>query len=465
MNPDTWRKGEVAVLGLGRSGDAASRLLRARHATVYASDNGRSPAIDTMATALRGAGVDVQVGGHDLARIARASLVVVSPGIPADSAPLAAARRAGVPIISEVELALAALPGVRHIAVTGTNGKSTVTALIGHLLRQLGLETEVAGNIGLPLSEVALHARPPAWVALEISSFQLHDTPSIAPTVGVLTNLSPDHLDRYGDVEAYYDDKALLFRNASDTSRWVVNADDSVALDMARDASGYLMRFSGEGRLADAFYDRQHGQLILLDEPLLRRAELPLLGDHNVGNALAAALAVASADPSHTSMAARQRIAAGLRTVTPLAHRLESVADTGGVLWVNDSKATNVAAARVGIGAMTRPTVLLLGGRHAGEPYDGLADVIRKRCKAVIAYGESAALVQQDLGDVVPVQRVNGRFVDVVARARELAASGDVVLLSPACKSFDMFTDYEDRGRTFARLARQDDRGAVGTRG
>ena len=456
MNDIRWQ-GEVSVLGLARSGDAASRLLRARHVSVYASDAGKSPEMEATATALRGAGVDAHVGGHDLTRIARASLVVTSPGIAPDAPALTAARRAGVPIISEVELALSAMPGLRYIAVTGTNGKTTVTSLVGHLLRSLGLETEVAGNIGRPLSEIALRSRQPAWVALEISSYQLHDTPSIAPVVGVLTNLSPDHLDRYRDVASYYRDKALLFRNANSSSRWVVNADDSASLDMVRGVAGYAMRFSGEGRLCDAFFDRQHNTMILMDEPLLRRNEFPLLGDHNVGNALAAALAVATADPAHTSINARKRIAHGLRSMSPLAHRLETVAEENGVLWVNDSKATNVAAARVGIAAMTRPTILLLGGRHAGEPYTDLADPIRKRCKAVLAYGESAELIQRDLGAVTPLQRINGRFPEVVARARELAVPGDCVLLSPACKSFDMFTDYEDRGRTFARLVRNPD--------
>lgn len=454
MTPELWRQGEVAVLGLGRSGDAATRLLRAHHAAVYASDRASSAEVEKVAAALQAAGAHVQTGGHDLERIARAALVVTSPGIPAAAPPLVAARAAGAPVISELELALGALQGVRYIAVTGTNGKSTVTHIVGHLLRQFGLETEVAGNIGRPLSEVALHARPPAWIALEASSYQLHDTPGIAPVVGVLTNLSPDHLDRYADVDAYYEDKALLFRNAREDSRWVVNADDATVLDMSRRAAGYVLRFSSEGRLADGFYDRQHGDLILIDEPLLKRAELPLLGDHNVGNALAAALAVACADPAHTSMAARHRIAAGLRSLKPLAHRLETVADAAGVAWVNDSKATNVAAARVGILAMSRPTVLLLGGRHAGEPYEGLADAVRQRCRAIIAYGEAAEQIQRELGTVVPVQRVPGSFADVVARARELATAGDVVLLSPACKSFDMFTDFEARGAAFTRLAR-----------
>jgi UDP-N-acetylmuramoylalanine--D-glutamate ligase len=274
----------------------------------------------------------------------------------------------------------------------------------------------------------------------------------------VLTNLSPDHLDRYADVESYYRDKSLLFRNATSSSHWVVNADDAAALGMARTASGELLRFSGEGRFCDAFYDRQHGTLIVLDEPLLSRAELPLLGDHNVGNALAAALAVMSANEAHTSINARKRIAAGLRTLAPLHHRLETVADTNGVLWVNDSKATNVAAAKVGISAMTRPTVLLLGGRHAGEPYTDLAEPIRKRCKAVLAFGESADIIQQDLVGVAPILRLGTSFPEVVSRARELAAPGDCVLLSPACKSFDMFSNYEDRGRTFARLVHEGNR-------
>jgi UDP-N-acetylmuramoylalanine--D-glutamate ligase len=455
MKPDAWRRGEVAVLGLGRSGDAVSRLLRSHHASVYASDSARSPAVQQVAESLRTAGVDAHAGGHDLARVARAGLVVTSPGIAPDSPPLVAARSSGVPVVSEVEIALATMPGSRIVAVTGTNGKTTVTAIIGHLLRSLGLDVEVAGNIGRPLSDAAMRTTTPAWIALEISSFQLHDTPSLEPLVGVLTNLAPDHLDRYGSVNAYFDDKAQLFQNASTESRWVVNADSVDALAMARKAEGYLLRFSGEGRLSDAFYDRQHGQLILLDEPLIRRGELPLLGDHNVGNALAGALAVASADPAHTSINARQKIAAGLRTMQPLPHRLEAVCEFGGVLWVNDSKATNVAAARVGISAMSRPTVLLLGGRHKGEPYDDLVEPFRRRCKAVLAYGESAVQIQADLGDVVPTQRVTGSFDDVVARARELAVAGDCVLLSPACSSFDMFHDFEERGHTFARLARQ----------
>jgi UDP-N-acetylmuramoylalanine--D-glutamate ligase len=456
LAPDVWRHGEVAVIGLGRSGDAAVRLLRAHHARVYASDAAATPATGAVAVTLQHLGADAQAGGHDLGRIARASLLVVSPGVPPDAPPVRAAREGGVRIVSEVEIALGAIPHTRVIAVTGTNGKTTVTAIVGHLLRSLGHDVEVAGNIGRPLADVALRVAPPAWVALEISSYQLHDTYSLAPSVGVLTNLAPDHLDRYPDVEAYYADKALLFRNAARDSRWVVNVDDGRAMALAANAAGYVLRFSAEGRLADAFYDRAHAQLIVLDEPLLKRSELPLLGDHNVANALAAALAVAAAEPAHNSLGARERIAAGLRTMRPLPHRLEIVGEVDGVLWVNDSKATNIASARVGIASMSRPTVLLLGGRHKGEPYTGLLEAFRRHGKKVLAFGEAAPLIERDLAAELPLERIDGPFDAVLARARALAVPGDCVLLSPACSSFDMFADYEERGLAFARMARHE---------
>jgi len=456
MIPDAWRTGEVAVLGLGRSGDAVARLLRASQARVYASDAAATPATHAAAEALRATGVDVQVGGHDLERIKRGVLAVTSPGIPPDAPPIRAAHEAGVPLVGEIEIALAALPDLKYIVVTGTNGKSTVTAIIGHLLKSLGLDAEVAGNIGRPLADVALQPRPPRWVALEISSYQLHDTPSVAPTAGVLTNLAPDHLDRYASVDAYYADKVLLFRNATSESRWVVNFDDAEAMRLSTGVSGYVLRFSGEGKLADAFYDPGHDKLIVLDEPLLKRSDLPLLGAHNVGNALAAALAVVVADPAHTSLEARHYIAEGLRTVRALPHRLEAIGEFQGVLWINDSKATNVASARVGIDGMLRPTILLLGGRHKGEPYTALIEPIRRHCKTVLVYGEAADIIQRDLSSDVPLQRISGAFEDVIAAARQMAEPGDCVLMSPACSSFDMFANYEERGMVFATLARGD---------
>jgi UDP-N-acetylmuramoylalanine--D-glutamate ligase len=399
----------------------------------------------------------VQLGAHDLSRLGSATLVVTSPGVPPDAAPLAAAREAGVPIISEIELALAAMPGLRYVAVTGTNGKSTVTALVAHLLRSVGAPAESAGNIGTPLSELALRPSPPPWAVVEVSSFQLHDTPSMNPAVGVLTNLAPDHLDRYTSVEAYYADKALLFRHATPTSQWVVNADDAAVMAMVRSFPGVQHRFATSGRLCDAFLGgkaKQH--LIVRDETLLMRDELPLLGDHNVANALAAALAVMATDDAHESLDDRARLAAALRTFRALPHRLEPVAEVKGVLWINDSKATNVASARVAIESMTRPTILLLGGRHKGEPYTALIDAIAKHGRVVLAYGEAAPTIEGDLAGRAAVQRIEGDFDAVVRRAREIARPGDAVLLSPACSSFDMFHNYEERGRVFAAAARGD---------
>ena len=449
-----WLRGEIAVVGLARSGLAVGTLLARTGAEVYASDAGTSPAIQAAAATLRGNSVAVDVGRHDLERIGRASLVVASPGVPPDAPPLTAARAAGVPVVSEVEVALRFLPALRYIAITGTNGKTTTTALIAHLLRALGLRAEAAGNIGRPLSEIALSPEAAPWVALEISSFQLHDTPGIAPVVGVLTNLSANHLDRYGNVNAYYADKALLFRNASAASAWVANADDDEARELSEYAAGIHTDFSVVGR-ADAHYDRALDRLMVLGEPLIARGELQLIGDHNVANALAATLAVTLADSAHRTPLSVAALARGLRTFNALEHRIEPAADVGGVAWINDSKSTNVASTLVALRGMTRPTVLLLGGRHKGEPYTALADEIRRAVKRVIAFGEAAPLIQADLTKFAPVTVVpaGSSFEEVVAAARAVAEPGDVVLLSPACSSYDMFDNYEQRGREFKRLA------------
>lgn len=451
-----WRAGEVAVIGLGRSGVAACALLAKLGARVYASDSSNDQEIGSSAKRAGEGGAAVEIGSHDLARIAAARVAVVSPGVPPDAPAVRAAREAGVEVVSEVELALAMAPQLNYIAVTGTNGKSTVTALTAHLLGALGSDAVAAGNIGVALSEVVLRDPVPAWVALELSSFQLHDTPSLRPAVGVLTNLSPDHLDRYPNTESYYADKALLYRNAAAKSRWVVNADDSGSLAMIKDVAGTSFRFSVEGRFCEAFYDRQHKQLIVDDEPLMARSEFPLLGDHNVANALAAALAVTVAAPAFGSLDARRRIAAGLRTFRGLPHRLELVGEFNGVLWINDSKATNVASSLVAIESMTRPTVLLLGGRHKNEPYTSLLPAITKHCRCVIAYGEAAPVIEKDLasGSTVKVERVTGGFAEVVRQARDKAQTGDAVLLAPACSSYDMFRNYEERGRSFTDLAK-----------
>jgi UDP-N-acetylmuramoylalanine--D-glutamate ligase len=454
-----WLHGEIAVIGLARSGRAVARLLARTGSEVYASDASQGREVDDAAAALREDGVAVDVGHHDTARIARASLVVASPGVPPDAPPLQAARSAGVAVVSEVEIGLRFLPQLRYIAVTGTNGKTTTTAMAGALLAALGRRSVTAGNIGTPLSEVALAASPPDWCALELSSFQLHDTPSVAPAVGVLTNLSPNHLDRYAGVEDYYADKRLLFRNATAASHWVSNADDPDVQSMVEAVAGMQCRFSVRRR-SDAWLDTASGQLVVLGHPLLPRNELPLLGEHNVANALAAALAVMIADREHRTGAALTRIAAALREFRALEHRIEPVGDFGGARWINDSKSTNVASTLVALRGMRQPTVLLLGGRHKGEPYTALADELRRTGRAVVAYGEAAPLIAADLEGILPVKRLNGDFDEVVSTARALAEPGDAVLLSPACSSYDMFDNYEQRGAVFKQLAREQGRGA-----
>ena len=449
-------RGEIAVIGLGRSGLAAARLLARRGARVYASDAGQGEAVTAAAAALRAEGIAADGGRHDLSRLRAASLLVVSPGVPPDAPPLAAARAAGVPIVGELEVALHALAGVPYVAVTGTNGKSTVTALVAHLLAALGHTVVAAGNIGRALSDVALHGERPDWIALEVSSFQLHDTPGLAPTVGVLTNLSPDHLDRYPSVEAYYADKGLLYRNATEASRWVVNADDGAARELATGRAGTRWAFSRRDAQAAAHYDAARDALVLFAQSLAPRGDLPLLGWHNLENALAALLAVMVADPAHQAPAARAALAGALKSFRGLPHRLEVVADAGGVRWINDSKATNVSSARVAIEAMTAPTVVLLGGKHKGEPYTSLIEPLRAHAKLVLAFGEAEGLIAADLAGHVPLARCGSSFEQVMQRARAAVSPGDAVLLAPACSSFDMFTNYEARGEAFRRLAPHD---------
>ncbi len=439
--------GEIAVIGLGRSGIAATRLLRRAGAAVYASDAGNSAVLLAHAAELTGIGAAVELGGHDLDRIARAALCVVSPGVPPDAPPIAAARQAGVPIRAEAELGLEAMPGVRYIAVTGTNGKSTTTALIGHLLGRAGHRALAVGNLGTPLSEVAVEPVQPEWLAVELSSFQLHDMKDLRPAVGVLTNLSPDHLDRYATLADYYADKRRLFLRAEPESVWVSNLDDAASRTMLDGVAGRHLHFSVRSSAA-GWYDRDGDLLRIGTKALLPRAELALLGDHNVANALAAALAV------HATGADLGDVAEGLRSFAALPHRLEPVGEVDGVLWINDSKATNLASTEVAVTALTRPFVLLLGGRHKGEPYTRLGPLLRGHCRAVIAFGEARPLIVGDLAaSGVPILEA-GEFEDVMARARKLARRGDAVLLSPACSSYDMFSNYEERGKRFRDAVR-----------
>lgn len=438
------RGGEVAVVGLGKSGVAATLLLRDRGIPTYASEIRDSETTREWARPLLAAGADVELGRHDDARVARAVAVVVAPGVPPDAPTLVAATAAGVPVYAEVDLGYTALPRTRFAAITGTNGKTTTTSLVAHLLEGAGLDAVAAGNIGLPLSEVALRPTPPAWVALELSSFQLHDCPHVAPQVAALLNLAPNHLDRYPTLESYYADKSLLFRNAGAQSVAVSNADDAAVQAVVEHVPGRHLRFSVRER-ADAWYDAQAGWLMLGTERLLARERLPLLGEHNVANALAAALVAREAGGNTAA------IGQALTTFRAIAHRVEPVREVNGVLWINDSKSTNITSTEVAIAAQDRPFVLLLGGRHKGEPYVRLASLLAGRARAVVAYGEAGDQVEADLAGRVPLVRA-GTFEDVVTAARTLAKPGDAVLLSPACSSYDMFRNYEERGMRFRQL-------------
>jgi UDP-N-acetylmuramoylalanine--D-glutamate ligase len=311
-------------------------------------------------------------------------------------------------------------------------------------MREGGRLSMAAGNIGTPLSMVAAQQRPPEWLAVELSSFQLHDMPGLCPTVGVLTNIAPDHLDRYTDVAAYIADKALLFRNADAASITVSNLDDPASRRVVATVPGRHLAFS-TAVPADAWFDRARDVLVLAGGDLCPRAEFHLLGDHNVANALAAALAV------HATGVPAATIAAGLLGFRALPHRMEPIGALDGISYINDSKATNVASTQVALAAMEGPYVLLLGGRHKGEPYTALATELRRLAVAVVAYGEAAEQIVADLADTVRLERA-ASFAEAVALAAALAPPGGTVLLSPACSSYDMFDNYEQRGAAFRQL-------------
>ena len=444
----------IGVLGLARSGRAAAELALAKGVGVYAADAADTAELRRGAQDLGAKGADVELGHITVEKLLHVDAIVVSPGIPPRAHPFDDPRLAGVQRISEVEFAFRYLTS-RIIAITGTNGKSTTTALVGHLLSTGGISAVVAGNIGNALSNVALQAVQPAWAVVEVSSFQLADTDRFAPVIGAVTNLSPDHLDRYESVQAYYADKQKLFRHSSMDTIWVLNGDDPEVLALAGDALGRRLLFKTSGPLDEgehgAFLSRDGDLMLkvdLLHAKLVSASEMKLMGAHNQANALCAALIAIGAGVPLPALRD------GLRSFAGLPHRLQVVSTSRDITWINDSKATNVTSTAVALQSITQPTILLLGGKHKGESYTELLPYMR-HVKAVLAFGEAAPLVASDLQERAPVERVNGSLDAVVARAAELAEPGDAVLLSPACSSFDMFRNYEERGEVFARLARE----------
>ncbi len=388
-------------------------------------------------------------------RIAVAETVVASPGIPPDAPVLRELAERGVRWISEPEFAFRFFDGPL-IVVTGTNGKTTTTALVAHLLEADGQDVALGGNIGQAFgptaSELALRDRGPAWYVVEMSSFQLAGIDRLRPDLGVMTNLAPDHLDRYAFVEDYYADKANLFRNADDDSRWVLNHDDPAVLNLAAGVRGERYHFSTETTaLRGAYLEGEHLTLEVVrgqKETLIPVARFGLPGAHNVENALAAATAASLAGASTAA------IRRGLATARPLSHRTEPVAEGKGTRWINDSKATNVAAACRAIASLRGPLIVLLGGKDKDENFTLLAPALTKANARVFAYGEAGLRIQRSLTESVKVELIDGGFDEVVEASARVARPGDVVLLSPACSSFDMFESYEKRGERFAELAR-----------
>jgi UDP-N-acetylmuramoylalanine--D-glutamate ligase len=443
---------EALVVGLARSGLAAARLLRARGARVTVTDRRGAAELGPQLAAL-GDGYRLALGGHDAAHFTGADLVVVSPGVPLAAPELALARGRGVPVLAEVELASRFLEGAPIVGITGTNGKSTTTALTGALFLR-DRRAFVGGNLGTPPSELVLSGRRADVVVLELSSFQLEGIDRLRPTVGAILNVTPDHLDRYRDVEEYAAAKARLFMNQQPPDFAVANARDARAVAMAESSRGSPWTFGFGAPAARGVRAVPGAAEVSLvppggaEERYVVRSRA-LRGRHNVENAMAA---IACARLLGVSGAAAQ---AGLDAFPGLPHRLEVVREHRGVEWVNDSKATNVDSTQVALAAFPpgRPRlVLIMGGRGKGAPYAPLRPLFAGRVKALLTIGEDAPAVERELGDLCPAEPC-GTLDAAVRRAGALAAAGDVVLLSPACASYDQFRNYEERGEAFRRLA------------
>jgi UDP-N-acetylmuramoylalanine--D-glutamate ligase len=436
----------VLVVGLARTGEVVSLFAAGYGATVTATDEKPESALAATAQKLRAVGVRLELGGHTPEAYLEKDLVVVSPGVPSNLPLLAAARKAGIPVWSEIELAWRLLRG-RLLAITGSNGKTTTTALTAHILNTAGLATLVGGNIGTPLLALVESSTDSTVTVAELSSFQLENIEAFRSEIGVLLNLTPDHLDRHASFEEYAAAKMQLFKNQLDRDCAVLNADDpEVTKRMPSRQQVYW--FSRQKRVATGAFLRD-GQILFRrdgDEvPLGWRGDLALRGEHNVENVLAASAAayLAGAEPG--------AIANGVRTFRGVEHRLEFVAEIGGVGFFNDSKATNVDAARKAIEAFPGPLLVILGGKDKGSPYTPLAEPLRQRARAAILIGAAADKLAADLGPSVPYVHA-----ETLSRAVELAVSaarpGDTVLLAPACSSFDQFESYEHRGRVFKEL-------------
>ena len=439
--PFDVRGKRVTVVGAARSGIAAAELLARRGAVVTLSE-ARSDVPETEP--LVPLGVRLELGGHQAATFTDADLVVLSPGVPPETAAVQAARARGIPVIAEIELASRWLQG-RMIAITGTKGKSTTTALTGRMLEAAGFKVTVGGNIGAPLSAQVSQSTPDTFHVVETSSFQLEQIDTFHPWIAVMLNFSPDHLDRHPTVESYAAAKARIFENQDARDFAVINADDPAVLELARRGRAAARLFARSGSI-DRGTVVEDGWIVDRRRDATSRlvplAAIHLLGPHLVNDVMAAATVGAIAGAAPAAMTAAVDGFHGLE------HAMELVGERQGVRFVNDSKATNVESALRSIESFDRDLVAIIGGKFKGGDLRLLREPLRQRARAVVAIGEARPLVTEALADLVPVHEA-ATLRDAVERAFELAKPSGVVLLAPACASFDMFRDYADRGRQF----------------
>jgi UDP-N-acetylmuramoylalanine--D-glutamate ligase len=440
---------KILVVGLGKSGLAAALFLRRRGAQVTVSDIRSAEALANDIPSLLEEGINVEAGGHGLLTFRRQDLIVVSPGVPLDTPELAQVRSFGLPVIGELELAARFLKG-KTLAITGSNGKTTTTSLVGEILKAAGLPTLVGGNIGVPVVGLIEESTDETWSVLEVSSFQLETTEQFRPAIAVILNITPDHLDRHGTFENYALAKERIFAAQKPGDFLVLNADNARAAAAASRSSARVYWFSLEIPVSQGAWVDE-GQIMYRaskdahPETIMPLAGIPLKGEHNVENVLAAVCA------SRLAGASPEIIRRAVEAFRAVEHRLEYVATVNGVEFYNDSKATNVDATAKAIAAFPGGIHLILGGKDKNSDYTQLADLLRSRVRAVYTIGAAAAKIESHLRGVVAIHSCE-TLERAVTTAATAAHPGEVVLLAPACSSFDQFENYEQRGRIFKEL-------------
>lgn len=431
---------KATVVGMARSGMAAVELLVSKGALVTAVDQRDASALGDAGMRLMQLGVPLRSQTPE--SLLGAELIVLSPGVPVDAPEIEDARGGGAQVIGEVELASYYLQGP-VIGVTGSNGKTTTTSLLGHILRESGVAGQVGGNIGTPPTSMIETSDAGQWNVLELSSFQLETIRHFRARVGVCLNVTPDHLDRHHTFENYASAKARLFETQQQGDCAILNADDATCVSYATRSRARILWFSMLKRpAAGAWLDGNSSRIMLNDEPLLPATEIPLSGRHNVENTMAAALA------AQVAGAELAQIAAAIRTFPGVEHRLEFVRERNGVKFYNDSKATNVDAAEKAIDSFSGRLWIILGGKDKNSDYRVLRDKLKEKARCILLIGDAAGKIANQLGDGIPLVQA-GTLEAAVAHAGLEAAAGDIVLLAPACASFDQFENYEHRGRVF----------------